>query len=60
MSVKEKIRESVYAFAMCEECLGCSMHLLGHLMTADLEHMLPRHSVCFSVLGVRARDFSVR
>lgn len=45
---------------MCEECLRRSMHLLGHLMTADLEHMLLRRSVCFSILGVRARDFSVR
>lgn len=27
---------------MCEECLSYSMHLVGLLMTADLEHMLLR------------------
>lgn len=54
------IRKIVYEFEMCEKCLSYSMHLVGLLMTADLEHMLLRLSVCFSILGIRARDFSVR
>lgn len=52
-------KEEVSAFEKGEECLSCSMHLLSHLLTADLKHMLLGHSVSFSILSVTAGDYSV-